>query len=93
MVFSSMVFLCFFLPVVFLLHLLLPGIRAKNGMLLLASLAFYAYGEPVYVILMIASAFVNYLSAILIGPAISCGKKEIYRSTFPKFFCAPVTPR
>ena len=67
MVFSSMVFLCIFLPVVFLLHLLLPGIRAKNGMLLLASLAFYAYGEPVYVILMIASAFVNYLSALLIG--------------------------
>ena len=76
MVFSSMVFLCIFLPVVFLLHLLLPGIRAKNGMLLLASLAFYAYGEPVYVILMIASAFVNYLSAILIGknPA---GKKAV----------------
>ena len=76
MVFSSMVFLCIFLPVVFLLHLLLPGIRAKNGMLLLASLAFYAYGEPVYVILMIASAFVNYLSALLIGknPA---GKKSV----------------
>ena len=76
MVFSSMVFLCIFLPVVFLLHLLLPGIRAKNGMLLLASLAFYAYGEPFYVILMIASAFVNYLSALLIGrkPA---GKKAV----------------
>ncbi len=76
MVFSSMVFLCIFLPAVFLLHLLLPGIRAKNGMLLLASLAFYAYGEPVYVILMIASAFVNYLSALLIGknPA---GKKAV----------------
>ena len=76
MVFSSMVFLCIFLPVVFLLHLLLPGIRAKNGMLLLASLIFYAYGEPVYVILMIASAFVNYLSALLIGrkPA---GKKAV----------------
>ena len=76
MVFSSMVFLCIFLPVVFLFHLLLPGIRAKNGMLLLASLAFYVYGEPVYVILMIASAFVNYLSALLIGknPA---GKKAV----------------
>lgn len=76
MVFSSMVFLCIFLPVVFLFHLLLPGIWAKNGMLLLASLAFYAYGEPVYVILMIASAFVNYLSALLIGknPA---GKKAV----------------
>ena len=76
MVFSSMVFLCIFLPVVFLLHLLLPGIRAKNGMLLLASLIFYAYGEPVYVILMIASAFVNYLSALLIGRK-SAGKKAV----------------
>ena len=76
MVFSSMVFLCIFLPVVFLLHLLLPGIRAKNGMLLLASLAFYAYGEPVYVILMIASAFVNYLSALLIGKK-PAGKKAV----------------
>lgn len=76
MVFSSMVFLCIFLPVVFLFHLLLPGIRAKNGMLLLASLAFYAYGEPVYVILMIASAFVNYLSALLIGKN-QAGKKAV----------------
>lgn len=76
MVFSSMVFLCIFLPVVFLLHLLLPGIRAKNGMLLLASLVFYAYGEPVYVILMIASAFVNYLSALLIGKK-PAGKKAV----------------
>ena len=76
MVFSSMVFLCIFLPVVFLLHLLLPGIRAKNGMLLLASLIFYAYGEPVYVILMIASAFVNYLSALLIGRK-PTGKKAV----------------
>ena len=76
MVFSSMVFLCIFLPVVFLLHLILPGIRAKNWMLLLASLVFYAYGEPVYVLLMIASAFVNYLSALLIEKKPS-GKKAV----------------
>ena len=65
MVFSSMVFLCIFLPVVFLLHLILPGIRAKNWMLLLASLVFYAYGEPVYVLLMIASA----LCQLPLGPS------------------------
>lgn len=64
MVFSSLVFLCIFLPVVFLGHLILPGIRAKNAMLLLASLVFYAYGEPVYVLMMIASAFFNYLWAL-----------------------------
>lgn len=63
MVFSSLVFLCIFLPVVFLGHLLLPGIRAKNAMLLLASLLFYAYGEPVYVLLMAGSALMNYLWA------------------------------
>lgn len=67
MVFSSMTFLCVFLPVVFLLHCIVPGIRWKNAMLLLASLAFYAYGEPVYVILLILSALFNYLCARWIG--------------------------
>jgi len=61
-----MVFLCIFLSVIFLLHIILPGMRAKNAMLLLASLLFYAYGEPVYVLLMIASALFNYLCALLI---------------------------
>ena len=49
MVFSSMTFLCVFLPVVFLLYYLLPGLRVRNGLLIIASLLFYAYGEPVYV--------------------------------------------
>ena len=64
MVFSSMVFLCVFLPIVYLGHLLLPDIRWKNGMLLLASLLFYAYGEPVYVCLMIGAALYNYVLAL-----------------------------
>lgn len=64
MVFSSLVFLCIFLPLVFLGHLVLPGIRTKNALLLVASLLFYAYGEPVYVLLMIGSAFMNYLWAM-----------------------------
>ena len=59
MVFSSMVFMCIFLPVVFILHCILPGIRLKNALLLLASVLFYAYGEPVYIIL-------NYFCACLI---------------------------
>ena len=65
MVFSSMVFLCVFLPVVFGLHLILPGMRAKNMLLIVASLAFYAYGEPVYIIVLILSVFGNYLFARL----------------------------
>lgn len=67
MVFSSMVFLCVFLPVVFILHCILPGIRAKNALLIIASLLFYAYGEPVYVLLLIASAFFNYVCAGVIS--------------------------
>lgn len=67
MVFSSMVFLCVFLPVVFCLHLLLPGMRAKNVLLVVASLIFYAYGEPVYVILLVVSSAGNYILARLTG--------------------------
>lgn len=66
MVFSSMVFLCIFLPVTFGLHLLLPGMRAKNMLLVIASLLFYAYGEPIYVLLLIGSSFFNYLFAWLV---------------------------
>lgn len=67
MVFSSMVFLCVFLPAAFCLHLLLPGMRAKNFLLVVASLAFYAYGEPIYVILLVASSAGNYILARLTG--------------------------
>ena len=67
MVFSSMVFLCVFLPAAFCLHLLLPGMRAKNFLLVVASLVFYAYGEPIYVILLVASSADNYILARLTG--------------------------
>lgn len=66
MVFSSMVFMCIFLPVVFILHCILPGIRLKNALLLLASVLFYAYGEPVYIILLFVSTLLNYFCACLI---------------------------
>ena len=64
MVFSSLIFVCIFLPLVFVLHSLLPSLRAKNALLIAASLLFYAFGEPVYVFLMIMSAFFNYLCAL-----------------------------
>ena len=66
MVFSSMVFMCIFLPVVFILHCILPGIRLKNALLLLARVLFYAYGEPVYIILLFVSTLLNYFCACLI---------------------------
>lgn len=64
MVFSSLVFLCIFLPVVFCLHTVILSVKAKNVLLIAASLLFYAYGEPLYVFLMIFSAWMNYLCAL-----------------------------
>ena len=71
MVFSSAVFLFIFLPVVFVLSRVLPGIRAKNILLLIASLLFYAFGEPVYILLMLASILVNFAAGRLLP---LCGK-------------------
>ena len=66
MVFSSLVFICIFLPVVLILHTAIPHRKVQNGLLLAASLLFYAYGEPVYVFLMLSSALLNYCFALLI---------------------------
>lgn len=67
MLFSSLVFLWLFLPVVLLVYQLLPGIRAKNALLLLASLFFYGWGEPKYILLMLVSITLNYLGGLCLG--------------------------
>ncbi|MDD8048134.1 MAG: MBOAT family protein [Thomasclavelia sp.] len=61
MVFSSVTFLFIFLPIVFVLYYLLPNLKLKNVLLIIASLIFYAFGEPVYVFLLLLSALFNYL--------------------------------
>lgn len=66
MTFSSLVFLCIFFPIVFCLHSFIPSIKVRNGLLIIASLIFYGFGEPVYVFLMIFSALFNYSSARLL---------------------------
>ena len=67
MVFNSLTFLCIFLPVVLALYYLLPTLRIRNILLIAVSLLFYAYGEPVYVLLMIASIIINYIFGRLLG--------------------------
>ena len=67
MVFSSLVFLSVFLPAVFLLYTVIPSLKVRNILLILASLAFYAYGEPVYVLLMLFSSVLNYLCALWVA--------------------------
>lgn len=63
MVFSSLPFLFVFFPITFLLYYIVPK-KAKNILLLITSLIFYAWGEPVYVFLMIATCFVGYITAL-----------------------------
>lgn len=68
MVFSSTLFLFRFLPIIMILYFLAPG-RMKNILLLLGSLIFYAWGEPVYVLLMLFSTVSDYLHGRAIGKA------------------------
>ena len=63
MIFSSIFFLFVFLPITLFLYYVVPW-KFKNFMLLLCSLIFYAWGEPVYVFLMLFSIVFNYLSGI-----------------------------
>lgn len=67
MVFSSLSFLCIFFPVVFALNQILPSIKAKNILLLVASVVFYSFGEPVYVVLMLISALANWAAGVALS--------------------------
>ena len=66
MVFSSMVFLWVFLPIVFVLAFLIRKPRYQNVLLVIASLIFYAWGEPRYVLLLLFSIVMNWLFGLAI---------------------------
>lgn len=68
MTFSSTVFLFIFLPVLLLIYYckLIKSNKVRNIILLIASLLFYAYGEPIYVLVLIGSIIVNYFVGLLI---------------------------
>lgn len=65
MIFSSLLFIFRFIPVFFILYYLCPA-KAKNVVLFLGSIIFYAWGEPRFLILIFISIIVNYLAGILI---------------------------
>ena len=76
MLFSSTVFIFIFLPAVLLAYYaLLRGQRARNALLLAASLLFYAWGEPVYVFLMLGSIAANYAFGLALGRE---GRKRLW---------------
>ena len=68
MVFSSITFLFYFLPISLAVYFATPP-REKNFVLLLASLFFYAWGEPIYIVLMVFSILLNYVFGFLIHNA------------------------
>lgn len=65
MVFSSITFLFYFLPIVLLVYYIVPN-KFKNSILLISSFVFYFYGEPKYIVIMIATIITTYIFGILI---------------------------
>lgn len=73
MVFSSLLFLFRFLPVVLILYFAFPA-KFRNLILLLVSLVFYAWGEPVYVILMVVSILISWLGGLFVDRFMQAGE-------------------
>ena len=65
MVFSSPYFLFLYLPIVLLVYYLTP-LKARNAVLLVFNLIFYAWGEPVYILIMFASIAIDYTHGMLV---------------------------
>lgn len=77
MLFSSLVFIWYFLPAVALLYFLFPWKPAKNMVLLIASLFFYAWGEPRYILLMLLSISLNYIFGMILSACPEKKKKQL----------------
>lgn len=75
MVFSSLTFWFFYLPCVLLIYYAVPK-KARNIALFVVSLAFYGWGEPVYILLMLFTILVNYIAGMLIEKATDNRKKQ-----------------
>ncbi len=78
MVFSSLLFIYAFLPICLICYSLAKGINGKNIVLLIFSLLFYTWGEPVYVLLLIFMTFCDWLAALLIEKTDSKAKQRLF---------------
>ena len=82
MVFSSLLFLTRFLPCVLLIYFIVPGCMKniwRNLILFVFSLVFYAWGEPIYIWLMLFSTVVDYVNGGLAGYFVERNRKSIAR--------------
>ena len=79
MVFSNLIFLYLFLPLCLTAYFCVKSLRAKNIVLIVFSLLFYAWGEPLYVLLMIGSAALNYAMGLWMGLIDEDGQNPKYK--------------
>lgn len=77
MLFNSMVFLWIFIPISILLYFMVDD-KYKNLILVFLSIIFYAWGEPTYVVLLVASVVINYILTILMDKQIEKNKRKVY---------------
>ncbi len=85
MLFTSISFLYYFLPLLIIIYFITPK-KYKNIILLIASLFFYLYGEPKYVFLMIAEIIIAYIGAILIDKYKNQSKNILITTLFIHIF-------
>jgi alginate O-acetyltransferase complex protein AlgI len=78
MLFSSITFILYFLPLVILIYYCCPPLAGKNGILLFFSLLFYAWGEPVYVLVMVFSILLNYAAGLGAGKGGLPGRRRLF---------------
>ena len=85
MVFSSLYFLFLYLPIVLFLYYITP-LKWRNLLLLLVNLVFYAWGEPVYILIMFLSIGIDYTHGMLVEKYKRRGNLEI--ESGPEGTCA-----
>ena len=76
MVFADLFFIYIFLPLCFISYFLAKTLPAKNVVLIVFSLIFYAWGEPLWIVLLIFSSFLNWYIGILIGKNRGTGRDK-----------------
>ena len=94
MLFSSITFLFYFLPIILLLYHIVPT-TYRNLVLLIGSLFFYAWGEPKYILLLLFSILINYLIGLRIHQNITVLISGVFFNVFLLFFfkyCPAIFP-
>jgi alginate O-acetyltransferase complex protein AlgI len=77
MVFSELIFIYAFLPLFIIFYFLIPNLTYKNAVLVVFSIVFYAWGEPVWVLLLIGSTLCDYFNGLFIKKHFGTNKAKL----------------